>query len=318
MQAAAGQADLMRRRQPIERVIARPDTPAAVRTRLTYAREARDFAAGQLGLPDNGSYRSYAELGRPYVTWNVFAAPELDVQPKTWCFPIAGCVAYRGYFDERKANEYATRLGQRGYDIYVGPVPAYSTLGHFDDPVLDTMLRYDDLELAALIFHELAHQVVFAPSATDFNEAFATTVELEGLRRWLESRGESAQLQRFAERRRRQQVLAHAMLDTRAELAALYASPVAEADKRAGKQAAFARLRVRLEGLRQEWSAGAAFDDLLANGLNNARLNAVAAYESCVPAFQRLLAGQGGDLPRFYAAVKQLAGVAAAREAHCG
>lgn len=317
VQAAVGQASLMSRREPIERVVARPATPPALRARLEYASAARRFAVAALALPDNGSYRSYAALGRPYATWNVFAAPEFSVEPKTWCFPIAGCVAYRGYFDERRARDYAAGLARRGYDTYVGPVPAYSTLGHFDDPVLDTMLRYDDSEIAAMIFHELAHQVAYAPSDTNFNEAFATTVELEGMRRWLDSRGAPAQLARFLERRQRQGAVVRLLLETRDELAALYASGADERGRRAGKQASFERLRARYATLTQAWSGGPAWDGLLAGELNNARLVAVAAYEACVPAFEALLARHGGDLGRFYRAVHALARDPKARAGYC-
>ena len=185
---AAGQLEMNSRREPIAEVLANPATAESLRRRLEFAVRARDFAMTDLGLPDNGSYRTFADLGRRYATWNLFAAPELSVEPKRWCFPIAGCVSYRGYFDEAHAARAATKLRARGFDTWVGPSIAYSTLGHLRDPVLNTMLGYGDAELAAFIFHELAHQAAYAPGDSDFNEAFAMVVEAEGLRLWYRAR----------------------------------------------------------------------------------------------------------------------------------
>jgi predicted aminopeptidase len=250
----------------------------------------------ELGLPDNGSYRSYADLGRRYATWNLFAAPEFSVKPKRWCFPVAGCVTYRGYFDEARAARAAKRQERRGLDVHVGPSIAYSTLGHLQDPVLNTMLGYGDAELAAFIIHELAHQAVYAPSDSEFNEAFATVVETEGLRRWLARVERTAELEAFLVARGRQQAVAEKMVETRASLATLYASGVAEVELRAGKAAELARLRDSL-----------ASDGLSVNGdLNNARLAAVATYQRCVPALTAELARLNNDLPAYYSAMKLL------------
>jgi len=200
LQAARGQWQVMHGREPLAAVIARPDTEAALRMRLEQVSAAREFATHELGLPDNRSYRTFRALGRPYVVWNVVAAPEFSVQPRQWCFPFTGCLAYRGYFHEDSAQRYALSLARRGYDVTVGGVSAYSTLGHFDDPVLDTMMRYGDVELAGILFHELAHQQVYARSDSEFNESFATAVEREGLRRWLALHDRSAELDAFLAR----------------------------------------------------------------------------------------------------------------------
>ena len=304
---AAGQLEMNRRREPIEDVIARADTDAALRARLEYAARARDFAMSELGLPDNGSYRSYADLGRRYATWNLFAAPQFSVTPKRWCFPVAGCVTYRGYFDEARAARAAQRQQRRGLDVYVGPSIAYSTLGHLRDPVLNTMLGYGDAELAAFIIHELAHQAVYAPSDSDFNEAFATVVETEGLRRWLARVERTAELQAFLAARHRQQAVAEKMVDSRGRLAVLYESGAAETELRAGKAAELARLGESLKS-----------DGLAVNGdLNNARLAAVATYQRCVPALTAELARLDHDLPAFYAAMKSIARDPAARQKLC-
>ncbi len=163
LQSAQGQFALMSKREPISRVIDRPSTPAALRTQLEAVTDIRDFASRELGLPDNGSYRSYADVGRPYVVWNVVAAPEFSVDPKKWCYPFVGCVAYRGYFVEERARRFAAGLRGEGWDAAVGGVAAYSTLGHFNDPILNTMVGWDDVELASIVFHELTHQLLYVP-----------------------------------------------------------------------------------------------------------------------------------------------------------
>jgi len=294
---AAGQLDMNRRREPIAAVTARPGTDDALRQRLEFAARARDFAMTELSLPDNGSYRTYADLGRKYATWNLFAAPEFAVEPRRWCFPIAGCVSYRGYFDEARATRSAQRLARRGFDVYVGPAIAYSTLGHLKDPVLNTMLGYGDAELAALIFHELAHQAVYAPSDSDFSEAFATVVEQEGVKRFLGMAGRQAEFERFLQRRAREQRFAASMVETRGRLAALYREGATPERMRAGKAAEFDRLRAELTGEGTP-PAGA---------LNNARLVAVSAYHRCVPALRDELARLGHDLPAFYVRMRRLA-----------
>ena len=304
---AAGQLEMNRRREPIEDVLARTNTDPALRARLEYAAKARDFAMTELGLPDNGSYRSYADLGRRYATWNLFAAPEFSVKPKRWCFPVAGCVTYRGYFDEDRAARAAKRQERRGLDVHVGPSIAYSTLGHLQDPVLNTMLGYGDAELAAFIIHELAHQAVYAPSDSDFNEAFATVVETEGLRRWLARVERTAELEAFLAARHRQQSVAEKMVLARERLAALYASGATEEQLRADKAAELAHLRDAL-----------ASDGLSVNGdLNNARLAAVATYQRCVPALAAELARHANDLAGFYAAMKLLEKDVSARLKFC-
>jgi predicted aminopeptidase len=304
---AAGQMDMNRRRVPIAEVTARPGTDAALRRRLEFAARARDFAMTDLGLPDNGSYRTFADLGRRYATWNLFAAPEFAVEPRRWCFPIAGCVSYRGYFDERRAVRAAGRLARRGFDVHVGPSIAYSTLGHLKDPVLNTMLVYGDAELAALIFHELAHQAVYAPSDSDFSEAFATVVEQEGVKRFLGATGQEGEVERFLQRRSREQRIAAKMVAARHRLAALYRQEAPPERMRAEKAAEFERLRAELTGDGSP-PAGA---------LNNARLVAVSAYHRCVPALREELMRLGGDLPAFYARMRRLAHHPAERSRLC-
>jgi predicted aminopeptidase len=306
-QAVRGHFEIMGDRVPIEEVIDDPGTPAEVRARLELVREARVFASAELQLPDNDSYTTYVALDRPYVVWNVFAAPEFSVEPKRWCFPVAGCVVYRGYFSEDDANDYAGRLTADGWDTYVGGVAAYSTLGRFDDPVLSTMLRWPDYRLAGLLFHELAHQVVYVKDDSEFNESFATLVEEEGLARWLDARGELAALAEYRDDRERQGAFGLLVEDARARLAELYRQPLDDAAMRAAKAAEFAALRERYRALREAWGGYAGYDAWFERPLNNAQLVPVATYRRFVPAFRALLREEEGDLGAFYEACRQLA-----------
>jgi predicted aminopeptidase len=304
-QAARGQWRLMQARQPIARVLARPDTSATLRTTLEQAVRIRDFASRELGLPDNASYRSYAEIHRPYVVWNVVAAPALSVRPRSWCFPVAGCVAYRGYFSERSAQAFAARLKGRGDDVLVGGVAAYSTLGRFDDPVLSSMTGYGELELAALVFHELGHQVAYLPGDSAFNEAFATTVEEEGLARYAAARAEPAQLAAWQKRRAQRIELAAVFASRRLQLARLYAGPQDAAQKRQEKAQVFAALGRDIRELEQRTGQLSGYGPWIDAGLNNAHLASVATYYDQMPRFEQLLAEQGGNLTAFYVAVKK-------------
>jgi len=321
LQAASGEWHVLHARVPIDTLLADPHASPELRAQLTQARAARAFASQQLGLPDNASYRSYADIGRPYVVWNVVATPEFALQPLHWCFPVAGCVAYRGYFHERRAREFAADLALRGDDVAVEGVPAYSTLGRFADPVLSSMLPYGDDELAATIFHELTHQLLYVRDDSEFNEAFAVTVENEGLERWLATQGQTARMQAFRADQQHEQEFVGLLSRTRAQLAVLYASDVAAPQMRARKAAIFAVLAADMRALEQrDGEHYALFDEWIAAGLNNARLAAVATYYDCVPGFRQLLKEQGGDLQRFYAAVRELAKLPrAARHARlCG
>ena len=307
VQAARGQWEVMRERRPIAVVLADESTPEELRRKLSEVSAARDFASRELHLPDNDSYRTYADLGRPYVVWNVVAVPEFSVEPHRWCFPIAGCVAYRGYFSERQARAFADSLRKRGYDVLVGGVPAYSTLGRFADPVLNTMLRYGDGELAAIIFHELAHQLVYVPGDSEFNEAFAVAVEQEGIRRWMHQQGREDLLGRYMTHHARQKEYIALFIRRRKELAKLYASDLPAQDKRERKRAVLAQLEADMRELERRHGVPSPYGGWLSEGLNNAHLASVATYFDCVPGFERLLASQDNDLERFYSEVRRLA-----------
>ena len=307
LESAQGQLSLMSKRRPIARVVADPGTPADVRKQLEAVAQIREFASRNLHLPDNGSYRTYADVGRPYVVWNVVAAPEFSVEPKEWCYPIVGCVAYRGYFVERRARALGDALKSRGFDVNVAGVAAYSTLGHFDDPILNTMIGWNDVELASIIFHELTHQMIYIANDADFNEALAITVEDEGVRRWLESLGRSGELERYELEETRSLEVVALLSRTREELRVLYGSGIDPARMRERKAAAFAALRESYARLVQSWGPHPPFESWFAGEINNAQLASIATYYDCVPGFRRELAAVGGNLDAFYRRVRELA-----------
>ncbi len=310
LESAAGQVDLISRRVPITTLLARPATPAPLRSWLELATRVRDFASSELSLPDNHSYRSYADVGRRFVVWNVFATPEFSVDPKNWCFPVAGCVAYRGYFTEARARGFARGLETRGYDVLVGGVAAYSTLGHFNDPVLNTMLDWDETQLAALLFHELAHQLLYVKNDTPFNEAFATVVENEGVRRWLEAQHKDAALAAFRARESRYAEVLALVAESRLRLRALYARALPAAEMRALKDEELARLRAAYRARRAQLGSG--YEWLFGPDLNNAMLASLAAYQDCAPGLEARLVAVSGDLAAFYAHARLLARLPAA------
>jgi len=307
LQAIGGQAALMQAREPLEQVLADPATPVPVRRQLLVVDAALWFARLELGLPATNSYRHYADLGRNFVVWNVFAAPEFSLEPREWCYPVAGCATYRGWFSERKAREFAARLAARGDDVFVGGVAAYSTLGWFADPVLNTMLDNSDAGLAGLLFHELAHQLVYLAGDTLFNEGFASLVEEEGTRRWLVSRNDAAGLCEFRLRYSRRMAALDILAGLKLELADVYSADMPIERRRQLRAAAFDRSRTLYAALRSGWTKPPWFDAWFDPGLNNARLAALSSYEDAVPAFRALLAREEGDLKRFYKAVEELA-----------
>jgi predicted aminopeptidase len=304
-QGAAGQFELLANAQPIPDVIGKSD--AALATRLKRIREIREFASRDLGLPNNGSYTRYTDLGRPFVTWNVFATPELSLKPLQWCFPIAGCVNYRGYFRESQAANESKRLKAAGDDVYIGGVPAYSTLGWFDDPVLSSFVRWPETEVARLIFHELAHQLLYVKSDTAFNESFAVTVEEEGLKRWLASRHDS-KLTKFADRANRMRAIFQDLVrTTRDKLSEIYASHESDDEKRRAKREIIDAMKVAYEKAKEGEPGLSGYDRWFAQQPNNAALAAVGLYTDWVPAFRELLHESNDELPTFYQRVRELA-----------
>ena len=297
LQAVGGQMSLMARAQPVDTLLKDPATPQPLRGRLELSREIRDYAVRELKLPDSASYRSYAELDRPYAVWNVVAAPEFSLEPLQSCFPVAGCVAYRGFFSQDGAEQYAAELRAQNLDVHVYGVAAYSTLGRFDDPLLSTFIRRPDAALARLMFHELAHQVVYVKDDSTFNESFAVVVEREGVRRWLAATGRGAALRNDLAAEESNRKFYEAIDQARARLTLLYRQRIAPEAMRERKRAEYAALKIALQ-------ASPRFADAEPN---NALLASIATYTQLVSTFEHLLAEEGGDLEKFYARVKALA-----------
>jgi predicted aminopeptidase len=315
----AGHLELMHAARPVPAWLADPATPAPLRARLELAARIRAFAVRELHEPDNASYRSYADLHRPAALWNVTAAPPDSLALKNWCYPLIGCAAYRGYFDPRQAEQLAAGLrAQEGLETWVYGVPAYSTLGWMNwaggDPLLSTFINYPAGELARMIFHELAHQIVYVKGDTTFNESFAVTVERLGVARWLELEASPAQRAEYAAWDARRQAFRQLTLQTRRELQAVYEQkpPPAQAAQGQGatKEEVMQNFHARYAALKARWAAeGQPFDgyDHWAAQANNASFGIQAAYDTWTPAFEALFRQQGENWPRFYAAVQQLA-----------
>jgi predicted aminopeptidase len=305
-QAVGGQLELLRLAAPIDEQLRRGEIPEDLKAKLQTALRLREFASRELGLPDNGSYRRYADLGRRYAVWNVFAAPEFSLEPVSSCFPFAGCVGYRGYFSEADAQGEAAALRAQGYDAYVGGVPAYSTLGWFDDPVLSTFIRFSEAELARLLFHELAHQLLYVRNDTAFNESFATAVEEAGVERWLAREGDASKRAAYENSQRMRRDFLALFAEYRIRLQQHYRQALPPEEKRLGKARLFGEMREAYHRLKISWGGYAGYDRWFAAEPNNATLVSVALYTDFLPAFHALLAREGGELPRFYAAVKEL------------
>lgn len=313
-QSVAGHLDIVRRARPLGEWIAAPDTAPELRRRLELAQRIRDFAVSELKLPDNRSYRAYAALDRPAAVWNVVAAPELSLKLQTWCFPVLGCVGYRGYYDRADADALAATLKAQGQEVLVYGVPAYSTLGMTEwlggDPLLSTFIRWPEGELARLVFHELSHQVVYASDDTMFNESFATAVERIGGSRWLAEHASEAARREYASLDARRQDFRALTLAVRNDLDAIYRDPARDdAARRQAKAERLARLNRDYAELKAtRWGGYAGYDGWFQRA-NNAAFGIQAAYNTWVPAFERLFEREGRDFDRFYAEVKRMAGL---------
>jgi len=307
-QAVGGHLEVMQASRAITEVIEDPKCDPVLKKRLEEVRRIRDFASRELGLPDNDSYRSYADLHRPFVTWNVFAAPEFSLKPETWCMLVVGCVSYRGFYSQADAELLAKDLKQQGFDTYVGGVPAYSTLGYFSDPVLNTFLRSGTVEVARLIFHELAHQLVYVEGDTAFNESFATAVENEGLRRWQASTANPDIARDVDARHQHKASFVELVNSHRGRLNEIYASDLPDESKRLAKAEVMNDIKRTYLSMQETQRKAPIYKQWLEQDLNNAKIASLALYTQFYPAFEALLKEEGYDLPRFYQRVKVLAG----------
>jgi len=307
LQSVGGQLDIWRRERPIDELIADPLTPAALKEKLAAVVQIRRFASEELRLPGEKSYIRYADLDRPFVVWNVFATPELSLRPMQWCFAFAGCVNYRGYFSRDAAERFAATLAARDHDVYVGGVPAYSTLGWFADPVLNTFIDYPEYRIAQLIFHELAHREAYAPNDSVFNESFAVVVEQAGVERWLARYGTQIERTRYARERAYREDFIRLVQSYHRRLTALYETELASAEMRRRKEALISEMLSDYRQLKEKWDGFTGYDAWFARRPNNAQIASVAIYTRLVPAFRALLSEYRGDLTEFYSAVKRLA-----------
>ena len=307
MDLMEGHSELMEQRKPIKELLSQNDTKSELRNLLVKSQKMRDFATKRLHLPDNNSYRMYADLKRNYVVWNVVAAKEFSVKARKWCFLFVGCLSYRGYFSKKDATLYANELKKKGYDVYVAGAKAYSTLGWFDDPLLNTMMYKSEAYRAGIIFHELAHQVVYIDDDSAFNEAFATTVEEEGIRRWLDKDGNVEKYKNYLLNKERENQLNQLLRTTREKLDYLYKSDVGSEKKRAAKKEIFSQMQNEYQQLKKSWKGYNAYDGWMNQNLNNAHLLLIATYNDLVPTFKAMLQNEKNDLKHFYRAVEKLA-----------
>jgi predicted aminopeptidase len=319
-QAIKGQYQIFAHQELIDKLIADPQTPAKLRSQLELVQQLRAFAKDQLKLPVDGHYRKYTDVHREYVVWNVQAAPEFSLQPRTWWYPLVGSLEYRGYFSEKGARNYGARIAKKGDDVYVDGVEAYSTLGWFKDPILNTFIGRRESDLAEVIFHELGHQRVFARGDTDFNEAYATTVGQEGARRWLRASGKTNLLEKYETELHRNDQFVHLIMSTREQLEKAYGDtldkdgkvkaaatpPSSPAELKQAKERIFAELRANYQKLKESWDGYPGYDEWFSRELNNAQLNTIANYYDFLPAFERVLAMNGNDMEKFYVEVERL------------
>ncbi|NOX42426.1 MAG: aminopeptidase [Gammaproteobacteria bacterium] len=301
-QSIGGQISILSNRQPIDELLQSNDINTALKQKLALVLNMRDFATKKLGLPEDGSYRSYLDIGRPYVVWNIVAAPEFSLQLEEWCFLFAGCIRYRGYFAKEDVIEYAKAYQEKAYDVYLRGVEAYSTLGWFDDPLLNTVLHRDNAHLAGLIFHELAHQVVYVDNDSAFNESFAKTVELEGIRLWMADNGTEDAFNEYSKNASRRNDFIDLVKTTYDNLDQLYALEIPENEKRTKKRSIISEMKDAYHQLKQQWGDYNGYDKWFSTDINNAKIAAITTYADYVPAFTALFQQNNSDFSQFYIA----------------
>lgn len=305
-QSIYGQVEIIKKRQDINTLLNKDELPDRLRKKLNTVKALRRFSIKQLGLPDNNSYFAYADLGRDYVIWNIFATEEFSLRPKTWCYLVVGCLDYRGYFAESEARQYANILKENGHDVYLGGVAAYSTLGWFDDPVLNTMLRWSDIRLATVIFHELAHQQLYIKHDTEFNEAYADAIAHIGVLKWLKQNAEQPEYDAYINAQAQDEQFITLVMKYKALLNGLYQSGENDESMRTGKKALFSQMRDEYKLLSRNWAEDS-YAGWFETEINNAKLAAIVTYRKYVPALLDLYEKLDNDLNQFYGFVKLLA-----------
>ena len=305
MDLMSGHSELIDKQKPITEILADKSTKPKLRSLLETSQKIRNFATKSLHLPDNDSYRIYADLKRRYAIWNVVAAKEFSTEPKKWCFLFVGCLSYRGYFSKDDAKAYANELKQEGYDVYLAGAKAYSTLGWFDDPLLNTMMYKSEARRAGIIFHELSHQIVYIENDTAFNEAFATAVEQEGIRRWMAKKGKDEQYQEYLIDKKRESGFNQLLQSTREKLKELYKSQKSDEEKRKQKNMIFSLQQKKYRALKKLWGGYNGYDQWMNQKLNNAHLLLISTYHDLVPTFNAMLKEENYNLKKFYLAVEK-------------
>lgn len=306
-QAVAGQVEMMQKARPVAQVIVSPKTKPLLKQKLATVSDILSFAASQMHLPAKGQYDRYSDLGRSHVVWVVFAAPEFSVVPKTWSYPFLGSLAYRGFFKESPAQQESAKLKSQGYDVHIGGVDAYSTLGFLRDPLLNTFIGRDDADLAELICHELTHQRLYLKGDTDFNEAFATAVGQEGARRWLKARGRLKELAQYEQDLRAERAFVNLALATREELKKIYAATYESRESELShKQAVLDQFRKRALALDQNYGGARSIERWFKKPVNNARLATLSTYFEMLPGFEALLRRGGGNLEAYFNEVESM------------
>ena len=306
MDLMAGHSELLEQREAVSEILLKKETTVKLRNLLEKSQEIREFSVKELKLPDNDSYRMYADLKRRYAVWNVVAAEEFSIDPKKWCFLFVGCLSYRGYFSKEDAQAYADELKKEGYDVFLAGANAYSTLGWFDDPLLNTMMYKSEARRAGIIFHELAHQVVYIDDDSAFNEAFATTVEEEGIRRWFIKNNQISQYQEYLVNKKRDEELNALLQKTRVQLGALYKKPMRSKEKKDAKANIFTAMKLEYQKLKSSWNGYDAYDEWMSQDLNNAHLLLIATYNELLPSFKAMLKNEQNNLQQFYIAAERL------------
>ncbi len=312
-QSARGHMEVLAARKPIRTVLDDPLTPQLLRRRLMQVTEMVRFAERELGLPNHGSYQEYADIGRDFVVWTVVAAPRLSLKAKRWCYPMVGCLSYRGFHVLAQANRFAHRLREQDFDVYIAPVRVYSTLGWFADPVLNTLMHGPEWNLAGVIFHELSHQKLYLAGDTDFNEAYAVAVQREGERRWLAGYGDSRDREHYQAASTRRRAFYQLVTEYRNMLESLYQSPGPRSVKLAARERIFKAMRAAYSDLKSQWRGYPGYDRWFGQDLNNAKLALAATYNKLVPGFAALIKHKGGNMHAFNETVAQLAGLTPAQ-----
>ncbi len=316
-QSAGGQLDIIERREPIDALLEDDALDPELRSRLQRVTDFRTFAIEKLKLPATGSYTFYADLERNYVVKSLFAAPEFSVELHQWCYPVVGCASYRGYFDTDLLEKDKDLFRVQGYDTYIAPIPAYSTLGWFDDPVLNTVIEWPEPRLAGLVFHELAHQKLYVAGDTEFNESFATAVEQAGVELWLAERDNAALIAHYRTRRAHQREVVELIEQVRDELDTLYQQDIPVDVMRDAKHRKLETAQQRYQALRSGWTHDPGYDAWFAGELNNARLGSVSAYHTYVDAYLALLDEENHDFNAFYKRAEEIGSLDSEQRRQC-